>query len=212
MLSRLLDYLPALYHDDPFLGQFLLAFEKILLGSKELPDLAQTGLEETIDRIPQYFDPQSVPPEFISWLASWTAFSLRADLPIAKQREFIAQIIPLYQRRGTPENLIKLLKIFTTTNPQISEPEPLQVRRRFTLGVDAYIGGSPPHFFVITLSFLGRLSPAELGRQAAIAQALIDLEKPAHTTYDLKYQFPSLFEVGNARVGVDTLIGSIPTA
>lgn len=30
--NQLLDYLPTLYRTDPLVGQFLLAFEKILLG------------------------------------------------------------------------------------------------------------------------------------------------------------------------------------
>lgn len=33
--SRLLQSLPAMYHGDPFLGQFLIAFEKVLLGLQD---------------------------------------------------------------------------------------------------------------------------------------------------------------------------------
>jgi hypothetical protein len=36
MPSRLLDYLPAIYQTDPFIGEFLLAFEKVLLGYNKL--------------------------------------------------------------------------------------------------------------------------------------------------------------------------------
>ena len=35
--SELLQYLPAIYSEEPFLGQFLLAFEKILLGRDDSP-------------------------------------------------------------------------------------------------------------------------------------------------------------------------------
>ena len=40
--SSLQQYLPAIYREHPFLGQFLLAFEKILLGLRDevpFPDL-----------------------------------------------------------------------------------------------------------------------------------------------------------------------------
>jgi hypothetical protein len=33
--SRLLEYLPSIYRDSPELGQFLLAFEKVLLGDND---------------------------------------------------------------------------------------------------------------------------------------------------------------------------------
>ena len=41
--SNLLDYLPAIYQSDPFIGQYLLAFEKVLLGIND--DVSTIGLE-----------------------------------------------------------------------------------------------------------------------------------------------------------------------
>ena len=41
--SGLLQYLPAIYREDPFLGQFLLAFEKILLGRDDSPAEDKSG-------------------------------------------------------------------------------------------------------------------------------------------------------------------------
>ena len=102
--SSLLQYLPAVYHEDPFLGRFLLAFEKILLGRQDdvafppvdvnFPGL---GLEECIAGVAKYFDPSQTPDEFLPWLASWTAFSLRADVDVTKQRQFLARIAQLYR-------------------------------------------------------------------------------------------------------------------
>src|SRR5262245_29999838 len=106
--SSYLQNLPAIFSEDPFLGRFLLAFEQVLTG---LPDLAgresvpPLGLEEIIATIATLFDPHETREEFLPWLASWVALGLRADWTPAQQRDFLANIVPLYRRRGTAENL-----------------------------------------------------------------------------------------------------------
>ncbi|MGK7884136.1 MAG: phage tail protein [Crocosphaera sp.] len=127
--SKLLDYLPEIYGQDAFLGQFLLAFEKILLGDKnditivdsEGKEKTIVGLEQKIANLPSYFDPKATPADFLPWLASWTALSLRADLDELQQRDFIANIVPRYRKRGTKENVQELLKIFIKGTPTITE-------------------------------------------------------------------------------------------
>lgn len=215
--SSLLQYLPAIYQEHPFIGQFLLAFEKLLLGrDDEVPfpklegvEFPAKGLEESIAEIAYYFDPKLIPEEFLPWLASWTAFTLRADLDVMKQRDFIAKIIPLYRWRGTKANLQRLLKIYTVGTPTISEhaDAELQICVRSTIGKDTYVGGVLPHFFRVTIS-LPRAAPAVQERQMAIAHALIELEKPAHTFYELKLAFPSMRIGRHSTVGVDTLLGT----
>lgn len=208
--STLLDYLPAIYREDPFVGQFLLAFEKILLGRADDVSFPHQGLEETIANLAALFDPKQTPADFISWLAGWTAFSLRADLTPVQQRDFIAKIIPLYKRRGTKENLRQLLEIFTISKPTIVETggAEFQIGVHSTIGADTYLSGGPPHFFRVTIP-LPRLDAATLSRQLEIARALIELEKPAHTTYEIEPVFPSM-QIGiHSTVGVDTLLGTI---
>jgi phage tail-like protein len=214
--SSLLQYLPAIYQDDPFIGQFLLAFEQILLGgpnSVPFPDIQvdfpHTGLEETIAGLAAYFDPKQTPDEFLPWLASWTAFALRADLPIDKQRDFVANIIQLYRWRGTPRNLQNLLAIFTTGLPTITESQgaEFQIGVHSTVGADTWLGGGPPHYFRVTIA-LPRLNESARERQLQIARALIDLEKPAHAFYDLTPISPTM-QIGKySTVGVDTLLGT----
>ncbi|MGK7899199.1 MAG: phage tail protein [Xenococcus sp. (in: cyanobacteria)] len=218
--SQLLDYLPLIHHTDPFLGQFLLAFEKILLGIKDdvkFPPLSQDikfqpqGLETTIAEIATLFDPQETPEEFLSWLASWTALSLRADLAPGVQRDFVASIVKRYRFRGTKENLIQLLKIFTKGEPIIKEPvvSAFQVGVSSTVGQNTYVGGGPAHFFEITIA-LPRASAGEQARQEAIARAIIELEKPAHTYYKLNIEFPSMQIGKSSTVGINTLLGILP--
>jgi phage tail-like protein len=214
--SSLLQYLPAVYQEDPFLGRFLLAFEKILLGRQDnvtLPTLdgkfPGQGLEECIAGVAEYFDPYKTPAEFLPWLASWTAFSLRADVEVMKQRQFIARIAQLYRWRGTKKNLQDLLSIFTVSVPTVIEQEVsgTQIGVHSTVGKDMYIGGEKPHFFHVKIS-LPRAAPAVQERQMNIARALIDLEKPAHTFYELVPAFPSMRIGWYSTVGVDTLLGT----
>lgn len=205
--SALLQYLPAVYHEHAFLGQFLLAFEKILLGRSDPVVFEHPGLEETIATIAAYFDPVRAREDFLPWLAGWVALSLRADLDLPTQRDFIAKSAQLYRWRGTKQNLIDLVRIFTGTIPVVDEPEGamFQIGRHSTVGLDTYIHGGPPHFFKVKIT-LPKAAPEVQERQIFIARALIELEKPAHTFYDLEVSFPSMQLKVTSTVGVDTLI------
>lgn len=179
---RLLSYLPAIYRDEPFVGRYLWAFEQVL-----------EGLEDQIAQLSQLFDPLALPEDrenFLPWLSSWVAFTLRADLDVSQQRAFLAQVVPLYRRRGTKENLHNLLSIFTVGGVTITEDEP-----------------DRPHYFKVTIRLPRAAADVQL-RQQAIAYALVDLEKPAHTYYDLDVQFPSMQIGVTSTIGVDTLLGT----
>ena len=208
--SSLLGYLPAIYQDT-FLGQYLSAFEKLLLGrNDETPPATHlNGLEETIDAIALYFDPNQTPREFLSWLAGWAALSLRADLDEATQRSFIAQIIQLYRRRGTKDNLVKLLTIFTGIEPTVDEDAKPSA---------ADAPDDSAYFFKVSI-LMASPQPDEVNRQRAIARSLIEMEKPAYTYYELEMNFAGIrlgdyAEQGKpdyqATIGTDTFIGIVP--
>jgi|HubBroStandDraft_6_1064221.scaffolds.fasta_scaffold510995_2 phage tail-like protein len=172
--SSLLQYLPAIYQQEPFLGCFLLAFELLLLGCDDaIPLKGVRGLEQSVAGIATYFDPYHTPADFLPWLASWTAFSLRFNLDEPQQRQFIANIIPLYRSRGTKANLNELLRIFT-------DPQKITIT-----DVPPPEGGPPDdHRFLVTVQ-LKSATPDARRRQMQIARAIIELEKPAHTSFVL---------------------------
>ena len=220
--SSLVAYLPAIYQDNPFAGQFLLAFEAILVGGhadqaaprRDLePFYPGGGLEEKISHLADLFDPAHTPDDFLPWLATWTAFTLRSDLAPDKQRTFLANIIPRYLWRGTKKNLEDMLAVFTLGTPTVEEMEAggFQIGVHSTLGVDTYVGDNPPHYFTVTINLPTDLTEEERGRQIEITRAVIDLEKPAHTAYDLSFRGIPTLQVGvRSTVGVDTLLGDIP--
>jgi P2-related tail formation protein len=221
--SSLLNYLPVIYREDPFLGQFLLAFEKVLLGRQDqvpwpkcgsalrvaFPD---RGLEQTIAQLPTYCNPKvqaseelpwlakQAPEGFLPWLAKWTAFSLRAALSADQQRDFIAHAIRLYRRRGTKQGMEELLRRFTGAPPRIDEDA--KRSHHFRVEIDLRV----------TAAEKEKVHIAEyIRRQKAVAHALIRLEKPAHTTFEGPYLRFSIFEIGKVRIGIDTLLSTKPS-
>ena len=213
--SSYLQNLPAIFSEDAFLGRFLLAFEQVLTG---LPGVAgrepepSLGLEEIITAISTLFDPKETREEFLPWLAGWVALGLRADWTEGQKRDFLANIVPLYRRRGTKENLAELLRIYTGLSPVITgvAETDFQIGVHSTIGEDAQIGGSAPHFFHVSVT-MPNPDPATLQRQRQIATALIELQKPAHTDYELDIFFNTMQIGVRSTIGVDTLLGSLPT-
>lgn len=229
---KLLNYLPTIYQADPFIGQFLLAFEKVLLGINDevsVPSLGEAvkfqpkGLEEAIANIDIFFNPldpsdpkrekppqnrQETPEEFLSWLASWVALTLREDWEEEEKRRFISRIVPLYRLRGTKAGLEEMLRIYTGMGVEIYELiQPLQVGVTSRVGVDTALGGGPSHYFRVKMVFQ-EYNPSIRSRKEQIARAIIDQEKPAHTSYDLLIEVPTMQIGVHSKVGVDTLLGT----
>jgi phage tail-like protein len=179
--SDYVQYLPAALQADPFLGQFLLAFEQILTGLPPKLLSADTtkappGLEKLIDQIHTYFDPTLTPVEFLPWLANWVALSLREDWSENVKRNFIRQIVPLYRLRGTKDGLTAMLRLYLENERE---------------KVDIYEFDPPAHYFQVELELASQDLDA-YRRKEKIARAIIDREKPAHTFYALQIRMPTM--------------------
>lgn len=223
-VSRYLEHLPAIFQEDPLTGQFLLAFERILTGlpDADAPDLppVPSGIEQIVDRIEEFFDPEQAPPDFLPWLAGWVATSLREDWDTATRRRFIANIVPLYRRRGTRRAIQKMLQLYLNPNadPEGDADQDVEVLEDAPAGEPAF----PPRYFQVRFSVPKR-DPALLSRMAVIGTYIIDREKPAHTFYGLRLGYPALQiadpptydpsgePATGVFVGRNTVIGSITT-
>lgn len=188
-VSTYLDYLPAYLQTDPFLGRFLLAFERILTGFPEedsqfYPQIIDGttprtwGLETIIANLHTYFDPQQTPSEFLPWLAGWVALSLRDNWDEKTKRQFISQIVPLYQIRGTVPGMKKMLEIYLESSG-LSYPDR-------TIAIFEF--DDRPHYFQVQLALPSNqvINPERYWREFRIAKGIIDQEKPAHTYYALR--------------------------
>ena len=153
------------------------------------------------------FDPARTPEDFLSWLAGWLAFHLRAEIPLAKRRRLLTEMGILYRIRGTRAYLERILRLTLDALPLVSDSElpGLQIAKHSTVAENTYLGGGAPFVFRVTLGF-SRRDPAFIESQTRLAREVIELEKPAHTRYELKLTFPRLRVGSHSTVGVDTVL------
>ena len=109
-----LRYLPAVYQEDPvsreFLQRFLSIFETVF-----------SGLEATIEKIPEVFDPAHTPKEFLDWLAQWLDLGIEEEWTPEVKSKLISKAASLYQKKGRPDGLIEFIEIVTEKRPLIHE-------------------------------------------------------------------------------------------
>ena len=117
-----LQYLPAVYREDPvsadFTARFLSIFDTLRgITSGQITDVAR------------YFDPKATPAnppnvagnDFLSWLAAWLGLSLQNNWPVRKRRELVRQAHRLYDLRGTPQGLKLMIELYACFKPRILE-------------------------------------------------------------------------------------------
>jgi len=207
----------------PFLHYFLSAFEHVLLRRRrhapeasqavEASEVSETGrdqsrrLEEEVDTLHLLFDPFETPEEFLSWLASWAALSLRPDLDLPRKRRLVGGIIRLYRIRGTKRYIEEMLDLQLDARAVVDDAElpRLQVGAHSTIGKDTRLGGGPPHFFRVKLAFPAK-DWSGIEHQFRIARSVIDLAKPAHTYYELEVALPRMQVGVHSTVGFDTVL------
>ncbi len=180
-----MEMLPAVYRRSDALGRNVVRdvcflFEH-MFGS----------IEGLLDDGHTYYDPFECPPDFLPWLASWTAMVVDMDWPEAKKRAIIKRAVDLYRIRGTVRGLALFLKLFTGYEPKIEENKwPF---RGFRVGSDARVGVDsvvlPPvelsRCFMITMPVRFTDVSAEM---IIRVHQIIQTEKPAHTHYYLRFE------------------------
>lgn len=129
--SRYLYDMPIIYHDNEFLGRYLMIFEALW-----------EPLEQRQDHIDTYFDPRTCPESFLPWIAKWFDFSLNPQWPEPRRRQVVSEAMELYRWRGTRYGLTRLIELCTGVTPEIVDDpiQPFVLRIRMTIppesGVD----------------------------------------------------------------------------
>jgi len=170
--SKYLRYLPSIFQDDEFMGQFLRIFEDIT-----------TPLENTISNNNLYFDPDLTPLPFLEWISDWMDLSISKNWPEDKRRELIKSAVELYRWRGTKRGLSEFLRIYTGKNPVITEYIPgMKLSEETRLGPDTRLGSSSSGCqFSISLD-----SGNEPGIDEGTIRRIIDSQRPALVIYSLQ--------------------------
>jgi phage tail-like protein len=227
--SSYLRHLPEIFRSDgaggstPFLGEFLKIFEALLAGREDAWAIGVHGIEELIEGFPELIDPVLAPIDdqsstggaarsaFLDYVASWAALALDQNWDLAKKREWTRRIVPLYKRRGTRDGLQDYLTTFVGNQVQVDEPDggiTLAVDNT-TLGVDTFLADAPAYFFRVRVSHGFAPNPFDLGTWSNLLQgtrAIVELEKPAHTYYQLDARAPGIIINERSTIAVDTLI------
>jgi phage tail-like protein len=139
--------------------------------------------ETILAKLDSYFDPYRTPDAFVPFLANWvdlqTLFDQRpglgntemsTPLSLGRMRELIASRVAQVRWQGTRQGLVLFLEIATgVTGFEVNE----QILNE---------AGEPMPFHVRVIA------PETLRPQAALLERMIELEKPAHVTYDLVFQ------------------------
>jgi len=184
-----LEHLPAIYRRSDAVGRNLV--RELCFVFEHMFDSVERNL---IDGW-RFYDPHVAPPEFVEWLAGWTAFTLEFDWPETERRALVKRAVDLYRTRGTKRGLALFLKLFTGHEPDIEENTwPFKGFRVEGEGAEAGARIAfdsvilPPvdlaHCFVVTMPIkFEDVTPEMVIR----IHRIIQLEKPAHTHYYLKF-------------------------
>jgi phage tail-like protein len=184
-----LEHLPAIYRRSDAVGRNLV--RDLCFVFEHMFDSVEQNLVEGW----RFYDPHVAPPEFLDWLARWTAFTVDMDWPEEQRRALIKRSVDLYRIRGTKRGLALFLKLFTGHEPEIEENTwPFKGFRVASedseegarIGLDSVV--MPPvelaHCFVVTMPIkFEDVTPETVIR----IHQIIQLEKPAHTNYYLKF-------------------------
>lgn len=84
-----------------FVERFLSVFESEFVG-----------LEEEIERMTRYFDPEGVPNEYLSWLGDWLAMDSDEEWPEGAKREFLQAAPELFRQRGTSGGMARTIRLY----------------------------------------------------------------------------------------------------
>ena len=100
-----LRYLPEVFRTrgrrKRFLERYLSVFES------EFVDI-----EEEIERVTRYFDPDGVPSEYLEWLGDWLAIEYDEEWPEGAKRAFLREAPELFRRRGTKPGLDRTIRLY----------------------------------------------------------------------------------------------------
>jgi phage tail-like protein len=221
--SEYLQYLPQVLRgtDQPasgFLNGYLKVFEALLSGRDDVPAAASLrSLDGIIDAFPNRLDPGITPIDaapagelprsaFLDYLATWVALTFDQNWDLAKKREWLKRIVPLYKRRGTRSGISEYLAMFVGHQSSVEElPGGFIVgsKPNATVGFSSFIAGAPAHFFRVRINYGFPPDTFSIDAWKNVrkgTRAIVDLEKPAHTYYALHARTPGII-VGGAVYG-----------
>lgn len=122
--SYMKKYLPSIYQDDSVSASFLDRYLANIEGT-------YTEIEGKIQNAEMLFDVNTVPSEYLGWLAGWFGIILNSDWEDMRKRLFLSHAVSLFRERGTISGLLRTIRLFTDPCPDetIFETDPMANER-----------------------------------------------------------------------------------
>ncbi len=182
--SYLEHYLPAVYREDPlatsFLDRWLANFEGLY-----------TNLEDKIQQIAELFDARTAPAETLAWLAGWFGLVLDPLWEESRRRLLIRHIDELYRRRGTPSGVEIAVRLYVeeSVTDALFDPQNFGMGKVRIVELFTTRNNQGPVTYDVVANTAHRfnvLLPQGIeGEQLTMVQRIIELEKPAHTAFEI---------------------------
>jgi phage tail-like protein len=226
-VSEYLQYLPRIFREgaagevgeqEGFLGEYLKIFEALLSGrddaeiETENGPLRITGLEQRVSQFENYLDAGLTPDlAFLTYLAQWVALSFDQNWKPEEKRQWLWKIVPLYKKRGTKSGLIEYLNMFAGKQVEVEEPEGgfiIGEKDNSIVGMNTFVG-EPAYFFRVKFNYGYPPEKFNINKWRNLWKGIsliVDLEKPAHTYYDIDARVPGIVVGKRSTVAEDTLI------
>lgn len=207
-----LQYLPAIYREDPFHASFL---ERWLANFEGV----FTGLEDMIDQLAILLDPRSAPADSLPWLAGWLGLILDPLWQVEQRRFFIRHAMAFYRLRGTLQGIDVALRLYmgqclnerrlfdkaTVGSGRIRIEE-----ATYMVGVEQEVTPGDAEELrtarsEVTHTFRVRIPRDTSEADAAMIERIVHLVKPAHTDFSL-IRYDEGFNLGNVYAGIDSIL------
>ncbi|MGB0588995.1 MAG: phage tail protein I [Myxococcota bacterium] len=201
----LVQYLPQVFQQAAPSGSFL---RGLLYVVQQVSD----SVLEQIAHMHELFDPRTAREEFLPWLASWLSITLSPDWNELQRRQMLLTATRLFPYRGTVRSIREFVRIYTGAHVEVEEN--VWPYNGFRIGVNSAVGLDtvilPPmnlaHCFVVRLDRPG----TEVSDEEIIKiHQIIQLQKPAHTSYFLAFSdddnassMAVFVEIGHGAIGV----------
>lgn len=125
-------------------------------------------IEWNVANFDLFLDPRTAPDAFLPWLSLWFFEPGWTD---QMRRELLQEAFEIFSRRGTKWSMQRVLEILLGRNSRGKGPEVIDL-----------LEDEDPFLFVVKIPFRERDVDREL------IERVIDLQKPAHTTYRLEFR------------------------
>lgn len=192
-----LSYLPAVYQEDPasrdFLERYLSLFGTLF-----------SGIEEEIEDLSRYIDPERATGEHLRWLATWVGLEIDDYWTDDQVQAFIQAAPELYRYRGTRQGLMKTIEIYTGISPLIVEyfqTKAMRDNAELRHLTDQLYGGDP---YTFTVLLKPEQAPTE--KQRVVIEQLLDEQKPAFTEAKLVLLQPWMYLDLHTYLGINTVL------